>query len=334
MVYRILSIDGGGICGTYPASILATVEDSLKRDNANNRLVDYFDLVVGTSTGGIIALGLGAEFSCQQILGFYEQFGPEIFHLSKRRAIAQKIAQLCPISGLRKVIVDGFREKYSPGTLHNALNKTFEGKKLGDSCVRLAITSMNPDRGTIQMFKTAHHPKFERDYLKPMSEVGMATSAAPTYFRAHVDNDGIPSIDGGMCANNPILVGVVEAIGILNWPREELRILSLGCTNSPLNLDAGDPKTKKLGEIYWAQNLLDTMMTGQSSTAMGQAELLTGKGNILRINETVPSERFNMDNIQQIKRLVGLGASSGREHLPKIRAMFIQEKAKRFSPYH
>ena len=71
---RILAIDGGGIKGVFPASFLATVEDSI-----GNNVADYFDLIVGTSTGGIIALGLGLGLSAQEMLAFYEEYGPLIF---------------------------------------------------------------------------------------------------------------------------------------------------------------------------------------------------------------------------------------------------------------
>ena len=74
MTRRILSIDGGGIKGVFPASFLATVENSIE-----GQLADYFDLIVGTSTGGIIALGLGLGLSASDILRFYEDSGPEIF---------------------------------------------------------------------------------------------------------------------------------------------------------------------------------------------------------------------------------------------------------------
>ena len=71
---RILAIDGGGIKGVFPAAFLATVEDTIKRNVA-----DYFDLIVGTSTGGIIALGLGLGLSAKELLAFYEEHGPIIF---------------------------------------------------------------------------------------------------------------------------------------------------------------------------------------------------------------------------------------------------------------
>lgn len=71
---RILAIDGGGIKGVYPAAFPASIESHIE-----GRVADYFDLIVGTSTGGIIALGLGLGMTAHDILGFYKQYGPEVF---------------------------------------------------------------------------------------------------------------------------------------------------------------------------------------------------------------------------------------------------------------
>src|SRR5579862_8970222 len=83
---RVLTIDGGGIKGVFPASFLATVEDSV-----GAKAGDYFDLIVGTSTGGIIALGLGLGFSATDLLAFYESLGPRVFSKS---AVANILASL------------------------------------------------------------------------------------------------------------------------------------------------------------------------------------------------------------------------------------------------
>jgi uncharacterized protein len=336
VTYKILTIDGGGILGTFPASFLATIETSLQRaeNDSSLRLVDYFDLIAGTSTGGIIALGLGLGFSCSEILKFYQKYGPQIFRKSPRRAVIERLVSFIPSSGVRRVLVDGFREKYEASALENALSETFGQKMLGHSRVRLIIPSMNPDRGSIHMWKTAHHPRFERDYLAKAVNVARATSAAPTYFEVYISERGMPFIDGGMCANNPIAVAVTEAIGVLNWPREQLELLSLGCTSQPLDLTPGSPEAKRLGELYWAEHLLDTMMAGQSTTALGQSELLVGKEKIIRIDPLMPAGRFTMDSADQIKRLVGLGESYARDAIPEVRKKFLQEKSEKFVPYH
>jgi patatin-like phospholipase/acyl hydrolase len=115
---RILTIDGGGIKGVFPASFLATIEDSI-----GDSVAEYFDLIVGTSTGGIIALGLGLGLSAKDILDFYEKLGPSIFP-------GNYIIKL-----LRWI---GF-SKYDQRPLKSALISTFGEIKLGESSTRLVV---------------------------------------------------------------------------------------------------------------------------------------------------------------------------------------------------
>ena len=212
---RILTIDGGGIKGVFPASFLATVDNS-----AEDNVADYFDLIVGTSTGGIIALGLGLGLSAKEILTFYEEFGPRIF------------------SGNRRLRWPG-TAKYSNVYLKEALKTCFDDKKLGDSKKRLVIPSLNLENGKVYVYKTAHHPRLERDYKERAINVALATAAAPTYFPTHRTPTGTPLIDGGVWTNNPAGMAVVEAITLLDWPRDPLKVLSLGCTTEPLNVKRG-----------------------------------------------------------------------------------------------
>src|SRR5436309_4125962 len=140
---KILSIDGGGIKGVFPASFLATVEDAIRRNVA-----DYFDLIVGTSTGGIIALGLGLGLSAKEILSFYEEHGPSIFRGSR------------VTRALRQVGIS----KYSSDALRVALQTVFGERKLGESSTRLVVPSCNLDTGEVHIWKTSHHPRLERDH--------------------------------------------------------------------------------------------------------------------------------------------------------------------------
>ncbi len=133
---RILTIDGGGIKGVFPASFLATVEESLEESVAN-----YFDLIVGTSTGGILALGLGIGLSAREMLAFYAECGPTIFKGSR---VGRWLRWLGT-------------SKYSSTPLENALRRCFSDKRLGDSTKRLVIPSLNLENGEVYVYKTAHH---------------------------------------------------------------------------------------------------------------------------------------------------------------------------------
>src|SRR5713226_6315907 len=141
-VRKILSLDGGGIKGVFAASFLASVEESL-----GARIGDYFDLIVGTSSGGILALGLGMELPAKRILEFYETCGPGIF---RRSWLSRFYAPL-------------FLGRYDPALLRRALQNVFGTAKLGDSKKRLVIPSMNLETGEVHVFKTAHHPRLQTD---------------------------------------------------------------------------------------------------------------------------------------------------------------------------
>lgn len=143
---RILAIDGGGIKGVFPASFLAALEETLGLENVG----EYFDLIVGTSTGGIIALGLGLEISGRNILTFYEEHGPSIFSGSRK------------LRGYRSWL----KPKYDPLPLRGALATVFGTKRLGDSARRLAIPSLDLAKGEVHIWKTPHHPRFQTDHLR------------------------------------------------------------------------------------------------------------------------------------------------------------------------
>ena len=308
---RILAIDGGGIKGVCPASFLATVEDSIEDDIAN-----YFDLIVGTSTGGIIALGLGLGLSAKEILAFYEEFGPIIFSGNRRLRLLRWLSTT----------------KYDSVPLKEALKDRFGEKKLGDSRKRLVIPSFNLENGEVYIYKTAHHPRLERDYKVKVVDVALATASAPTYFPTHRSATGIPLIDGGVWANNPVGMAVVEAISVLEWPRDSLKILSLGCTTEPLNVDRG--RRKPHGRLYWAFKAVDVFMRAQSHGSLGTAKLLAGHENIIRIDPGMPQGRFSLDGTEEINSLKGLGDSEARQALPELRENFLNKPAEPFDACH
>ena len=269
-------------------------------------MTDYFDLIAGTSTGGIIALGLGLGLSASEILSFYEEFGPQVFRRSR----------------IKGILSLGF-SRYSNQALKTALGSVFGDRRLGESSNRLLIPALNLENGEVHVYKTAHHPKLERDYREKAVYVALATAAAPTYFPTYRSEAGIPLVDGGIWANNPTGMAVVEAIGILGWHRDSLRVLSLGCTSEALRI--GKARFVGLGTAYWATRLVGLFLTAQSSSSLGTAHVLAGHEAVLRINPTVPPGRFRLDASKETISLKGLGVSEARKWLPKIRGMFIDE---------
>jgi patatin-like phospholipase/acyl hydrolase len=263
--FQILSLFGGGIRGILSAAILAAIEEDL-----GVKISDHFDLIAGTSTGGIIALGLGLGLTPKEIVDFYISEARSIFgDRFKLRSLKQYAAS-----------------KFSAEPLAVALRKCFKEQRFGDSRKRLIIPSYNLGDDDVYVFRTAHHQRLARDYKVPAWKVALATSAAPTYFPATREVDSIRLIDGGIWANNPTMVAIIEAYGTLGVPLSSLRVLSLGTSEEICDrhrdLDVG-------GFWQWKTAAVDVVMRGQSLAATNHARFLIGKDNLLRINPPVPS---------------------------------------------
>ena len=259
--FRILSLDGGGIRGIFTAAVLADLEVNYL---AGGSVTEYFDLVVGTSTGGIIALGLGAGMTATQLLDLYTTRGREIFP-PKGRAI-RKVFQF---------IGTGYRRK----PLDRILQEVLGDLRLRDSRVRLCIPALDGKYGDVYVFKTPHHPDFKRDGGELMTRVAAATSAAPTYFKPV--EAGYIFADGGVWANNPIMIGLVEALSSFKTKRNGIAILSIGCGQSPYEISKIQRRLG--GKLAWS-NLIFAAMHFQSMNALGQAGLLIGRDKILRLD--------------------------------------------------
>lgn len=307
---KILSLDGGGIKGVFTLGFLSQMEEY-----SGKSINDYFDLIVGTSTGGIIALGLGKGFSATDLLCFYEKMGKEIFSGNRFVKFIKHI---------------GF-SKYKNEILKKCLDEKFGETRLGESKIRLVIPSQNLDTGEVHLYKTAHHINLKGDYKLKMSNIALATSAAPTYFPTFQAENGLYLIDGGIYANNPVAIAAVEATGLLNWTSAEIKILSVGCTNEPIDIQLA--KSIPLGRAYWAFKSLDLIMRGQSSSAIGMAKHLTNYS-VTRIDETVAKGKFCLDSLKGIQNLKGLGQEKGRIEYQNIKDIFFCEPAEKFEPIY
>jgi len=297
----------------FPASFLSTIETSI-----GTSVAEYFDLIVGTSTGGILALGLGLGLSATDLLRFYEDRGPAIFNGNGK------------LRFLRRFI----RAKYDPEPLRQCLSEVFASRRLGESRKRLVIPSFNVETGEVHVWKTSHHPRLERDYLHAVTEVALSTGAAPTYFPTYKAPSGTPLIDGGVWANNPVAIATIEAIGVLGWQASDLRILSLGCTTTPLGIDWG--RKHSLGVLGWATKFTEVFMRAQSMSAIGMAQhLLPDRNNLVRISPTVGTNRFELDGVSEIPSLRGLGDTEARKALPELRSKFLTAPVQEdFVPCH
>jgi hypothetical protein len=219
-------------------------------------------MVAGTSTGGIIALGLAAGRTATQIRDLYIAHGGAIFP--------------------RRAVVGLLRPAFDPARLRQLLDEALGDRILGDAGVRLCIPSCEGRYGDVNVFKTPHHPDFRMDWKVPMTEVAMATSAAPTFLPVHGFGDYL-YVDGGLWANNPAMVALVDALSSFDVARRRVRILSV----SP-GAKAAALKQRHLtwGNFFaWILNgsLMESVMHYGGLNADGQAGLLIGRDRLLRV---------------------------------------------------
>jgi patatin-like phospholipase/acyl hydrolase len=275
---------------------------------------DNFDLIVGTSTGGIIALGLGAGLSPRQILDFYverkDQIFPSAFGVPRARQL--------------------FRAKYRSGPLECALKEVFGDRLLGESEVPLVVPSYDLGEGDVYIFKTPHHSRLRRDHRVPMWAVGMATAAAPTFFPAfRLPGDHVRLIDGGVWANNPAVVGVAEAVSLFDRELKEIQLLSVG-TTAPT--DARKAKFDNAGILRWARgpNVVDVFLRGQGTAAFTQAWHLLGEERAYRLDApALPDSTLDRASAVQ---LIAKAAHHSREFSPVFEREFASHLPPAYQP--
>lgn len=315
--YRILSLDGGGVRGVFSATVLANFEDKI-----GEPIGQYFDLIAGTSTGGIIALALGLGVPAKEIAKLYEEKGPVIFgkDQSRKARFARSMRQL--FKGA----------KHNSTGLRNELEAVFGDRLLGESQTRLIIPSFHPETSKVYVYKTAHHERFQYDHKVKVVDVALATSAAPTYLPSHKSEAGVELIDGGVWANNPIGAAVVEAVGVLGWQRDLIDILSIGTLDEPIKPEHG---RSALGMTI-SQYIIKMFMAGQAHSSQGTAMLLTGDPHerkaIWRINQTAPAGRFSLDDPRKVGEMKDRALAEAREQWPIVGEPFFSSKASMFTP--
>ena len=280
--FRVLSIDGGGIRGIFPAAFLARLEE---RYLGGASVAQYFDLIAGTSTGGIIAMGLAAGLTGAELSDLYIRRGCEIFPPAGNGLFGAAERR---IKDLRQL----FQYRYDREALMAMLTEIFGEQKFGQARNRLCIPSFDGRYGEVYIFKTPHHPDFREDGSELMTKVASATAAAPTFFQP-LEDGGYTFVDGGVWANNPVMIALVDVLSCFDVPRENVRILSLGCGDDPYIVDG--PKIVKGGALAW-HDIIYAAMRLQSLNAVGQAGLLIGAERLTRIDAPASEEKIRMDD--------------------------------------
>lgn len=162
-----------------------------------------------------------------------------------------------------------------------------------------------------------------------MVNVALATSAAPTYLRA-VPNNGYLMVDGGLWANNPVMNAVTEALSCFDIERHQIQILSLGCGETSFKVDA----SRATGGIVSWRHAIRAAMRAQSLNALGQAGLLVGKENLVRIDAPETPDPIGMDDHRRAKaELPAMARSLAEASGHHIEQVFLQEPAQLYEPF-
>lgn len=309
--FRILALDGGGIKGAFTASVLATFEELL-----DETVVNSFDLIAGTSTGGILAISLGMGLTPKKMVEFYHKYGSEIFPTN--RFFSKFFGRI------RHCLKPKYNSEVLAEKLKNAYHFQENEKCLEDSLCRLVIPAYDATRGVCYTFRTPHNKLLRRDAQKKAWEVALATAAAPTYFKAvQVQNTiwNTQFVDGGVWANCPVIAAIVEAVCYLKQPLDRIDILSIGTTCEAFDVR----KLTESGIFIWNKKLIDIFSNAQIDSCIRNARDLIGSPRFLRVDEYSNTGRFTIDDATKVEDLINSGYGVGAEPgiLSHIKARFL-----------
>lgn len=293
--FQILALSGGGYRGLYTATILAELEREL-----GGPIARHFDLIAGTSIGGILALAIANEIPASSLVDMFVKKGSDIFKPRTRFPL--------------------FKSSFSSDELKKVISATeMLGERLLGECKHpVIIPAINYSTGKPVLFKTPHNENFRFDHLHKMVDVGLATSAAPTYFPRHFFQQN-QYVDGGLFANAPGLLAVHEAETFLGANVAELKLLAIGTMSSKFTVNPNNNRDG--GAIDWgggnptkaAQRLFGLSISVQESLCDFMLEHRLGD-RYIHVDEDLTDDRskaVSLDKADKNAQEVLLGA--GRE---------------------
>ena len=301
---RILCLNGGGARGLFTISVLAEIERIIEEQPGRNNVKagDYFDLITGTSIGGILALGLAAGKSARELEIEFRHKAPDIFP-----------PRPSWLTALRATFLPRYKSQPLYDTVANMVGKK---TTFNDLSRRVMIPAVNLSTGKPQFFKTPHNPEFNRDGRLTLVDAAMATSAAPTYFAPHYCKDlAAYFADGGLVANNPSFIGLHEVFRDMkfHFPHADVsavRILNIGTlgeeyTVSPAALDS---KWNRGYLGLWGLGARLVLTTMTANQLLHKAMLLRelrdhdAVDNYVYLDDTIPNEAasdITLDNASE-----------------------------------
>lgn len=242
--YHVLALSGGGYRGLYTATVLAELENAL-----GGPIASHFDLICGTSAGGMLALGLAAEIPADELKMLFEEHGSRIFGCR---------------SWLRRFLGFWLTAKHDSAGLREVLTERFQDTTIGDLTHRVLVPAVNYSTGRGQFFKTPHDPSVELDYRMKVVDVALATAAAPVYFPLARNDRGVFA-DGGLVGNAPGLFGLHEVRTFLA-PNQNarIRVLAIGTMTIGATVRGGASLDRGFGK--WRGGLFDLVISAQESS--------------------------------------------------------------------
>ena len=296
---KILSIDGGGIRGIYPAHILQRIQAKY-----GINFSEYFDLIVGTSTGSIIAAALATDYPISNVVDLYEKKGKKIFSRN--------------LLGWGGFLASRYTNKH----LKEELNLAFGDKTLSETDTQLIIPTTDIGNGCVHVIKSNYDQAFVRDPNRKIADAVLASCSAPTYFKPH-RTDGYLLADGGLWANNPSLVALIEAITRLNVNKEDITLLSLG---TGIGEQFYPQKNYKWFPTNWSwgfatrwmgSKLIDSIMNLQVKSNENVLGLILNSQNYLRINFS-SHKPLSLSDVKSIDDLKSKADDDFTKHAPSI----------------
>lgn len=296
--FQILALSGGGYRGLYTAKILADFEQHIGASIATR-----FDLIAGTSIGGILALALALEIPAERIVDLFVHHGDTIFHK-------------------RWSAFGWLRAPYTQEPLARLLTQDewFGQRKLEACRHRVLVPAINYSTGSPVLFKTPHHPNFSRDYRYPLVDVALATSAAPSYFPRHVF-DHRQYLDGGLFANAPGLLAVHEARQFLGCSPEQVHVVAIGTMSAKFTVDPR--RNRSGGALDWGgvnplatpKRLFGVAISAQESLVNFMLKQQLPEGRYYHIDDDLTDERARavaLDKADEAAQEVLLGSAAER----------------------
>jgi patatin-like phospholipase/acyl hydrolase len=282
---NVLSVDGGGIRGVIPAMVLADLEERTGKHTA-----ELFDLIAGTSTGGIIALALTVpgedgkpRWMANDLVDLYLIEGPRIFEHSIGHEFATGLGLL--------------DEKYSAQPLEETLETYFADAMISQAVTDVLVTSYDLEHRQPFFFKSQRAKDVpEHDWL--MRDAARATSAAPTYFepeRLVADGVEFALCDGGVFANNPAMCAYAEVRR--EHPQAHVRVVSLGTGQLTRSIHWKD--AKDWGLVAWARPLIDVVFDGVSDATEYELAQLLPEADYTRFQVELIGASDSLDNANE-----------------------------------